>query len=203
MALLALLAIQLVIATIDFLRFGYTNAANDNGTGVAAVLASAEALWSEVPEGWSVEVLLTGAEEAGMIGAQKWVDRHLNELDRDNVYVVNIDTVGAGQLQFVEKTGTLTTLHYDNALVDLARNLAQTEPQFTKVQATAHRVADFDSVWFARAGIAALTLGAYDENGLMPYIHRPEDTLDKVDVAVVQSAVDFATALSKHVMKSL
>jgi len=202
-ALLILLAVQLALATFDFLRFGYTNAANDNGTGVAAVLATVKHLWSDVPDDWSIEVLFTGAEEAGMIGAQKWVDAHLPELDRENVYVLNIDTVGAGRLHYVEKTGTLTTLHYDNQLVDTARQMTQNDPQFSDVQATAHRVADFDSVWFARAGIASITLGAYDENGLMPHIHRPEDTLDKVDVAVVQSAVDFATALSRRVMISL
>lgn len=200
LALLVMLAIQMVVATVDFVLYGYTNAANDNGTGVAAVLATARELWADVPSGWSVEVLLTGAEESGMIGAQKWVDAHIEELKSQQVYVLNIDTVGAGRLCFVEKTGTLTTLDYENPVVDAARALSSEDERFSDVEAKAHRVADFDSVWFARKSIPVLTLGAYDENGLMPHIHRPEDVLEHVDTNIVRDTVEFATALSQRIM---
>lgn len=188
---LALLA-QALMASIDFWRFGYSNAANDNGTGVATVLSAAEKLWADMPQGWRVEVLLTGAEEAGMIGALKWMQSQGAALDPENTYVINVDTVGAGELHFVARTGTLTTLVYDNVLTRLTEALGLRKAE--------HRVADFDSVWFARRGIPAITLGSYDENGLMPHIHRPEDRLENVDMACVEKAADFALKLARKLV---
>jgi hypothetical protein len=117
-------------------------------------------------------------------------------LDTKNTYVINIDTVGTGQLCFVTRTGTLTTLNYDNELTRAADSLSYD----LNVQKAEHRVADFDSVWFARKGIPAITLGAYDDNGLMPHIHRPEDRLENVDVACVERAVDFAVVLARKLV---
>ena len=135
-----------------------------------------------------------------MIGAQRWLDDHKDMINKDDFYVLNIDTVGAGTLHYVEKTGTFTTLDYDNKLVDIARDLSRCDARFNAVKSKAHRVADFDSVWFARAGISALTLGSYDENGLMPHLHRPEDTIEHVDPDCVNEAVKFSIAVAKKLM---
>ncbi|MFZ5608980.1 MAG: M28 family metallopeptidase [Pseudomonadota bacterium] len=201
---LALLA-QALVASIDFWRYGYSPAVNDNASGVAAAMAVAERLWRAAREDaagtWSVELVLTGAEEAGMIGAQRWLDRHRHELSPETCFLINIDTVGAGDLKLVARTGTLSTLTYANPLMTMAQALADKEVRFHGVTLATHRVADFDSVWFARAGLPALTLAAYDGDGLMPHIHRPEDRLEAITPQTIDQSIAFATALGLRLMQ--
>ncbi len=195
------LIVQLGLGSLDFLRLGYSNAANDNGSGVAVAVAVAVAdrLWRETPPGWEVELALTGAEEAGMIGARAYFKRH--PPDPARVWLINVDTVGCENLAVVERTGTLTDTVYHNALFDAAMRLARADARFAGVRPATHRLADFDSVWFARAGVNCVTLASYRSDGLMRGIHRPEDTLKRVSLGTVRQAADFAEALARAVMK--
>jgi hypothetical protein len=72
---------QGIIAWADFLRFGYSNGASDNATGVATAIGVLERLArSPIPD-WEIDVLLTSAEEVGMIGARAfWVLARVGQL---------------------------------------------------------------------------------------------------------------------------
>lgn len=43
------------------------------------------------------------AEERGLFGSRKWVNKHLKEMDRDRTFVLNIDCVGRGDRFFITK----------------------------------------------------------------------------------------------------
>jgi hypothetical protein len=43
------------------------------------------------------------AEERGLFGSRKWVNKHMKEIDRDRTFVLNIDCVGRGDKFFVNK----------------------------------------------------------------------------------------------------
>lgn len=55
-----------------------------------------------------------------------------------------------------------------------------------------YHTADVDTAWFARSGIPALTFISHNDEGLPTYIHRPEDTIDKVHWKTVDQAIDVA-----------
>ncbi|TNE62059.1 MAG: M28 family peptidase [Alphaproteobacteria bacterium] len=186
---------QVVLASVDFWRHGFTPGANDNLTGVACATEVATRMWDQLPADTEVRLVITSAEEAGMLGAQHYWRQHQDELKARDTHVLNIDTVGAGKLAIVGESGGFTRVYYDTALMRAAAALSQLNPRYAGVRPVVHKVGDFDSVWFVRDGISALTLAAYDKDGLMPHIHTQDDRAVHVDLGLVEDAVEYAEAL--------
>ncbi len=182
--------IQLAVASFDFFRFGYSNGASDNATGVAAAVATFRQIQDHQLENVSVEVLLTGAEEVGMIGAKAFYEKYKN--DFQNTYVINFDTLGNGTLRLITETGSLTSIKYDNVLSKIGQEIIAENQNLKHVTTGAWHTADFDSVWFNRGGVPTVTLAALDENGRMPNIHRETDVLANVDFQPMHDAVVLA-----------
>lgn len=190
----ALLGVAL-LASIDFWRLGFVPGANDNLSGVAAATSAASHLWRHMPSDAEVRLVITSAEEAGRLGAQHYWQVHREELKAREVYLINLDTVGSPHLKYVQKSGTFTETRYDNALTEAAFVAASSNPAFADIVAGRHKIGDFDSIWFQRDGIPAVTLASYDRNGLMPAIHTPNDTAEKLDQRQIAKAAKFAEAL--------
>lgn len=182
--------IQGVTSTIDFFRKGYTQGASDNATGVAAAIATAQQLWKNT--NLDIELVLTGAEEAGMIGAKAYFDKHQTRIK--NAALINFDTLGNGNLKVITETGSLFNIAYKNHLAENAKIMTE-RIDFQDVEIGKWHTADFDSVWFQRAGMDCLTLAALDDELRMPNIHRPEDILENVDFRPMHRAICFATEL--------
>ncbi len=193
---------QGAMASIDYLRIGFTNGAADNATGVAAAIATAQHLWRNPVPGWEVEVVLTGAEEVNLKGSRAYYVANRYKLDPEHHYVLNFDNLGAGQLRIITRTGSLTNVPYHNALVDAALQTAASEPRFDGVKPSVWHTGDFDSLWFARAGVPSLTLSAQDSQGCIPNLHRPTDTFANVDQNLPSFAVDFAAATIERLAES-
>ena len=146
--------------------------ARDNGTGVAGALAAAEAL-----TGGDTGLLITGAEEFGLVGARIFATERGAALA--GTVVVNLDTI--------DQEGQLALVSHDDRGQELARRLA---PGFAAsgLPARLRRLPVgilTDSVPFARRGIAALTIGRLTWRTLR-VIHTPADTAEglSLDTAV-------------------
>lgn len=96
----------------------------------------------------------------------------------------------AGHVRVVTRTGALSEIRYDNALTRAALACAAAVPRFADVREGTWRTGDFDTAWFARAGIPSLTLSATDDAGLIPWLHRPGDVIAHVDQQVSKTACD-------------
>ena len=199
-ALMAYFVVQAVTGTAGYWLKGYASGASDNATGVAAALATADRLRQANFPNVDIDVVLTSAEEAGMIGAYHYVERHKRKWNPARTLAINFDTLGAGKLTVVEQTGTLETIRYDNEPTQLARQLLETDAFRHRAQIGRWHTADFDSVWFVRNHIPVLALCALDENSQMPRIHQSTDTLDAVDTTPMHDAVDLAEAVAFRVM---
>ncbi len=188
---------QAVLGTIGFWQKGYTNGASDNATGVVAALKTAEQL-KKLLKNTEIEVVLTNAEEVGMVGSYYYWRKFSRQPQAAGgaLYLINFDTLGSGQLKVITQTGSMTVTDYDNTVTRSAMGFIQNNRHFSNVSTGSWHTADFDSVWFVRAGIPCVTLSALDENGLMPHIHRPEDTLDHVDTQPMLLAIDLAKAVA-------
>ncbi len=168
-ALLALLAGAL--AGGGRLR-GTSQGARDNGSGVLAALAAAEA--SRDPE---TGVLITGAEEFGLVGARMFA-RLSSERLRGST-VVNLDTI--------DQEGELYLVSHD------ARGdaLAQVEAARLEAAGLAPRRRRLplgilvDSLPLARAGVPALTVGRLTWRTLRR-IHTARDTPDDLSLAAAE-----------------
>lgn len=196
--LAAYFTIQLLVIYIDYWKYGYSNGANDNATGCAAALQVANELWSNQRD-VEVEVCITGAEEVGMVGAKAYYESQKRNVIP--IFVINFDTIGCENLQVITESGTFSRNSYDSPLLQQARIVAKDCAQ--PINFAKYETADVDTVWFARGGIPAITLISYDDEGLPAYIHRPEDTMDKIHWNSVECAAAFAldlceTLIDKH-----
>ncbi len=142
---------------------GRSLGARDNGTGVVAALAAAEACSDP-----SVGILITGAEEFGLVGARVFA-RLAGDLQ--NVEFVNIDTV--------DQEGCLYLVSHNSAGEGLARHL---EPSLSGLALPLKRrrlpLGIFvDSAPLARAHAPAITIGRLTWATLRR-IHTAADTPD-------------------------
>jgi acetylornithine deacetylase/succinyl-diaminopimelate desuccinylase-like protein len=188
--------IQGVITCFDYIRYGYTNGASDNATGTAVAMATANRLWEKPVSGLTVIVVLTGAEETGMNGAKYYFNK--TDLAPENSFVLNFDSIGKGDLKIVTETGSITKLIYKGKLVDTAIETAKNDARFNSVKQGSWHTGDFDTIWFARAGIQSLTLSAQDTDGTISHLHRPGDTVENIDESLPAFTVDFAETLIRN-----
>lgn len=189
--------LQGIVGTVDYFRLGYSNGASDNATGAAAAIATAQKLWAKNLPNLEVELVLTGAEEVGMIGSRAYLKKHYTEFNKET-YLVNFDTLGNGNLKIITQTGSWSNIVYDNKLIQIAKQSVTELPTLKEVSTGAWHTADFDSVWFQRVGIPAVTLAALDSNGRMPNIHRPTDILSNVDFVPMEKAIILAEKIGEH-----
>lgn len=83
--------------------------ANDNGTGLGAMIELARAFaTSPTPPPVAVRFVAFGAEENGAIGSRAYLEDHLAELS-DVIAVVNLDTLGGARGPVIATTPTEST----------------------------------------------------------------------------------------------
>jgi hypothetical protein len=143
---------------------GRTLGARDNGTGIAAALAAAERLTDP-----TVGVLITGAEEFGLVGARVFAGLEGSRMS--GVEVVNFDTL--------DQEGDLYLVSHDRRGAHLAAQqasrLAGLGPRVTPRRLPLGILVD--SLPMARAGAVAITIGRLTW-GTLRRIHTPQDVPD-------------------------
>jgi hypothetical protein len=144
----------------------------DNGTGVVAALAAAAALRDP-----SVGVLVTGAEEFGLVGARVFAKLAPDRLR--GTEVVNVDTV--------DEEGRLYLVSHDEAGQALAARLGPAVARLgIPVQARRLPLGIFvDSHPLARGGAAAVTIGRLTWNTLRR-VHTARDTAGDLTFATAE-----------------
>jgi hypothetical protein len=143
---------------------GRSSGARDNGSGLLAALAAAEAA-----ESGEVGILITGAEEFGLVGARIFARIAGDRLR--GCEVINVDTV--------DDEGTLYLVSHDALGAALARReLPRLSALGVPARTRGLPLGIFvDSHPLARAGAAAITIGRLNWRTLRR-LHTPRDTAD-------------------------
>ena len=166
--------------------------ANDNASGVAAVLALVERLASERPHGLEVVALVPGGEESGMGGMAAWMRAHGSALDPATTLVLGLDTVGSGDPVVLEAEGGLWPVRYREQDVALAERAAAE----VGVALRRWRLGAWTDPVLARlAGIPAISILSVKDGGFPEY-HLPSDTPERVDWGSVERCVEIAAAVA-------
>jgi|SRR5215469_6107983 len=163
---------DIVVVGAHFDSWDWAQGANDNGSGVAAVLEAARILRSmDIKPKATVRFVFFSGEEQGCLGSRAYLDAHKGELDRYRILIM-MDGGAQSPLGIAVK-----------GRHDLLQPLA---PFIEPLQAVgANRLIPDDEVGsddeaFIALGIPAVELmtepGDYDANH-----HSVADTLDKVD----------------------
>ncbi len=187
----------LLLLGIDWWRSPPVEGAIDNASGLAVVLAAAEALTAEPLEHCELWVVATGAREPEAEGMQGFLRQFAHLLDPDRTFFVNVDDVGQGRLHVVVAEGRWERLAYRPTLPALAEQIAA-EDRFGSVSQV-EVVGTTDAGPATRAGYRAVTLTSLVDRARPDVLHTHEDTLDAIDPASLSEALDFTLALCRSV----
>ena len=163
--------IVLVGAHLDSWDLG--TGAVDDGAGVGIVVAAAKRVMEAMPEGprRTVRVVLFGAEEVGLVGAQAYAQAHADELA--NHVVASESDFGAGRIWRFNTGVAEDKVSQAQALGVVVRSLGASP---------GHNFASGgpDMKYVREAGVPVVGL---KQNGwdYFDLHHTPNDTLDKVD----------------------
>lgn len=150
--------------------------ASDNASGVAVVSELGLELAATPPESTRVVMLMTGCEEAGLLGAQSF----LRSRDTSGWLFVNVDNVGGpATLRYTLREGLATKWDCDPSLVGIAGQIAaDTEVGLAPSDGPIGLTYDVTPV--LAAGGRGITLVAGDD-GVIPNYHWPTDTPENLD----------------------
>ena len=115
------LSLGTLAAMLDIGRSPAVPGANDNLSGVAALVWLAAALRQRPVPGLRVLLVSAGAEEALQEGIRGFARRHFPRLPTDRTWFVNLDTVGSGRLVLLEAEGPSRYGYPTATLVSLDR----------------------------------------------------------------------------------
>ncbi len=154
--------------------------ANDNASGVAAVLEAARVVaGTGTPR--TVQFVLFSGEELGLFGSAAYASEHRAGV----VAMVNLDMVGWGaRLMIGNSPGR------DETAVNVALRVAEE----LGIPVTRLRLAASDHASFERVGVPAVLL----HRGIDPYYHRPTDVPSVVDPRNLEEAARLVVGLLLH-----
>lgn len=164
--------------------------AGDDGAGVAAALEVARAMKAGPPPRRTVIFALVDGEEAGLLGAQAFVDDH--PLAASVGAAINLDAGGTRGVTSL----TRTTANNDRLVAALAA--AVPRPYGASVIGAVYGLTPYDTDFtvYKNAGWPALDLGLGEDKA---HYHTPLDRLDNLDPPSVQHLGDTALAAIRAV----
>jgi hypothetical protein len=185
-------------AVADLWRGQTVQGANDNLSGVAALVALAEMLAAERPAGLRVMLVSCGAEETLQDGIRAFVSRHRASLAPESTTFVNLDTVGSPHLIMLESEGPIWMESYTGPwLRDLLAGHA--ERLEIPLERGFRARASTDSVIPSRAGYPTATLVSITDWRAPANYHLASDVPENLDYGTVAAA----TRLVESVMREM
>jgi acetylornithine deacetylase/succinyl-diaminopimelate desuccinylase-like protein len=165
----------------------------DNATGVGVILELARVLKTEESLPIGLTFIATGAEEMGLIGATKFIQRYGDKFSKDNTWFVNFDSVGIdGPLLFAGKYGVPRT-STSKKLIKLAFDVAK-----NKGLEAGHRALPMgvgtDQIPIGWRGFEAITISSKNKM-VGQVLHSTNDTIDKISKDAIQKAGEFGVAI--------
>ena len=156
----------------------------DNASGVGVMLEIARVVMAR-DENKRITFLATGAEEDGMCGALRYIQKHANAYDRNHTYVINLDGLGTGNAVNVVTRYGIPPVQTTRVLAEMFRTSG--ESLGIKVSECYLPIGiGLDSIPIASRGFEVVTLTAGDVNRIALKIHSKQDRSDLLDVESLQ-----------------
>lgn len=190
-------AVSAVAATAfaDIARHDTVPGANDNVTGVAALLALARAFAIAPTNRLRVMLVSTGSEESFMEGMQAFARKHFPDLPVDRTFVLCVDTLGSDRLYSLRGEGMLRMYDYPSDAVDLVADVAGT----LGVELGHGRLRNAtDGLIALKAGYPSATLGSVSQYNAPANYHWPSDTAENVNYGTVAQAVALCEGVARR-----
>jgi hypothetical protein len=188
----------IVVLFADVARRAPVPGANDNASGVAALLGIARDLsGSRRPASLRVVLLSAGSEETMLEGMDAFLRRHRGELDPARTLVVCLDQLGWDRLILRDGEGVLRRYRSRPEDVDLVLHAARAAG--VRVEVAPPFASPSDGLAARWAGLPTIFLSSAAANGGYPNYHRPSDLPENVNVDTVVAARRLCTQLVAEV----
>jgi hypothetical protein len=165
--------------------------ANDNGTGVVALIALARALAARPPQSARV-LLVSTSEEALCEGMRAFARRHFDELPLADTFFLTLDTIGSPHLLVLRGEGMLGVQRYPGEALKLVDTLAD-ELGIELLPGVVLRNAT-DGVYPLAAGYECAAICSADDRVLPSNYHWPTDVPANVDYGTLADAIRLVEA---------
>jgi hypothetical protein len=170
--------------------------ANDNGTGVIALLALAKRFAEDPPENLRVILLSAGAEESFSEGIKAFGERHFPELPRESTFFLAVDSIGSPHLLVLRGEGFLKMHEYSPRALELMDGLAEELGIWLYPNLRLHNGTDGLEPLVAGYETAALC-GCNDLKNPANY-HWPNDLAENVEFDTVADGVRLIEAAARR-----
>ena len=171
--------------------------ADDNASGVTAMLTAAERLAQRAKRGWQPEHTLVfaafSAEEMGLVGSSRFADGPSDSLSRvpepaSIEAMLNLDMVGRVRQERVQVMGVGTAPELP-AIVSATNDAVPAARFDLKTSEDGYGPSDHQSFYKRSVPVLMLFTGSHTD------YHKPTDTWDKVNAAGLARVSHFAQAL--------
>ena len=189
----------IVVLFSDIARRAPVPGANDNASGVAALLGVAYELANSRPASLRVVLVSAGSEETMLEGMDAFLRRHRGELDPARTIVVCLDQLGWERLLLRESEGVLRRYRTRSEHVDLLLQAADAAD--VRAEVAPPFVSPSDGLAARWAGLPTIFLSSAAANGGYPHYHRPSDVPENVDIETVIAARRLCTQLISELDK--
>jgi hypothetical protein len=185
-----------VVGIVRMVAIRQNRGANNNASGVAALLHIADSLRQNPIENTTVLFYAAGSHYANMTGMRTMLTE--NPGMAENTYLINIESVGAGKLYYSIAEGMLHPLPCNAELVAVAR-------QYREKYQSGHIVVNnrrTNAYLPLMRGIPAISVMRLDETELPAYFGVDQDLCENLDIQAIKEAAEFAENIGREAAKN-
>jgi hypothetical protein len=188
----ALCSLGTVAAMADIGRREVVPGANDNGTGVIALLALAKRLVEEPTADVRVILLSVGSEESFSEGIKAFGERHFPRLPRESTFFLCLESLGSPHLLVLRGEGFLKMHEYPPRALALMDELAEELGIWLYPNLRLHN--GTDGLEPLAAGYETAALCACNELKQPAFYHWPNDVAANVEFETVADGIRLGEA---------
>jgi hypothetical protein len=177
------------------LKMDFTPGANDNASGVAAMLAMMDKVSEEESRMPGVMFVATGAEEVGTAGMLEFLGTY-GERVKESL-IVNLDNLGTGHVCYIDCEGMLLGHRSSPVLLWLSARVAETK-RFP-IWRAGYRLLSTDATPALARGYQAMSVMAFDDEGMLPNWHWETDTVDRIEIENIEAARGYLWNLARRI----
>ncbi|MHA1342455.1 MAG: M28 family metallopeptidase [Promethearchaeota archaeon] len=171
----------------------------DNLSAVAVVLGLGRYLKKNrdiIPDNAEIRLISFGCEEAGLRGAYRYAEAHLEELKKYNAIVVNMDGIQSAKkpliIEFEPTTRTQHSAVVVKKLIEAAKTVDLNVKAFGSrpIEKFIGQISGgTDATAFSKAGIKAASIASMELKKFIKFYHQPTDTLDMIDRGALEKVL--------------
>ncbi|MHA1293039.1 MAG: M28 family metallopeptidase [Promethearchaeota archaeon] len=176
---------------------GKVPGAIDNLSSIAVILGLGKYLKEHrdiIPENTEIRLISFGCEEAGLRGAFRYVERHLEELKQYNTENFNIEMIALPEKFYVFRREDTTRTVHSKEVVQKMVKAANSVGIDCKIKAMPFLGGGTDSTAFSKSKIKSACLLAMSMSGMWRYYHQSLDNYNKVNKKALENALKIAIA---------